>query len=350
MPQSKPRAKNKMKTTPGWYMQVRLRPGMRLLWRDATTVQVSNSGLDGVVFENVRPDEIRLLEDLQIQGAANDRSHPVLAKLHDADLLLPMARLGINHLSHSLRARLQADARALSTQSPGGIGWPVLSQRQRSAVEVRGLGRTGALLTRLLAHSGLGEILIADDTPIVIDDLSPGGYSSQDLGQRRATALRAALQRDAPEISIGFAGSRHPDLCVLIAHHAVNPIYYQRLMRHDVAHIAIVLSEGRATVGPFVIPGQTPCLQCLDLHRLDIDPAWPMLATQLMNIELDEQCPEESVLAGLVAHLGAGQILSAIAGSQPLTTAATMELTVTDYVPALREWSIHPDCGCTGVP
>src|SRR5690625_6013797 len=135
-----------MKTTPGWFMQVRLRPGMRLLWRDATTVQVSKSGLDGVVFENVRPEEIQLLEDLQVQAVGNDRSHPVLAKLHDADLLLPMARTGIDHLSHSLRARLPADARALSTQSPAGIGWPLLSRRHRSAVEVRGLGRTGALL------------------------------------------------------------------------------------------------------------------------------------------------------------------------------------------------------------
>ena len=38
-----------------------------------------------------------------------------------------------------------------------------------------------------------------------------------------------------------------------------------------------------AEIGPFVLPGRTPCLACLAAHRRDADPAWPHLAAQLLG-------------------------------------------------------------------
>ena len=35
--------------------------------------------------------------------------------------------------------------------------------------------------------------------------------------------------------------------------------------------------RARAVVGPFVVPGTTACLRCVDAHRTDADPAWPLL-------------------------------------------------------------------------
>ena len=33
-------------------------------------------------------------------------------------------------------------------------------------------------------------------------------------------------------------------------------------------------------VGPFVVPGRTACLRCVDAHHTDADPAWPLLVRQ----------------------------------------------------------------------
>src|SRR5690625_1685258 len=117
-------------------------------------------------------------------------------------------------------------------------------------------------------------------------------------------------------------------------------------MRQDIPHLSILVTDDHATVGPLVIPGKSPCLRCLDLHRVDHDPAWPMLATQLMNIQLREPQPEESLLSGLTAYLAAGQGLIVLADGTPSTVGSTMEFGVGSYVPALRKWTVHPDCGC----
>ena len=51
-------------------------------------------------------------------------------------------------------------------------------------------------------------------------------------------------------------------------------------MRTGTPHLPVRLSEGAATVGPFVVPGVTACLRCVDAHHTDADPAWPLLVTQ----------------------------------------------------------------------
>ena len=45
-------------------------------------------------------------------------------------------------------------------------------------------------------------------------------------------------------------------------------------------HLLVRLTEGRAVVGPFVVPGATACLRCLDAHCTDADPSWPLLVRQ----------------------------------------------------------------------
>src|SRR5690625_7709835 len=46
------------------------------------------------------------------------------------------------------------------------------------------------------------------------------------------------------------------------------------LSLHDalpISHLSVVLTERRSVIGPYVVPGQSCCVRCLDLHRADQD-------------------------------------------------------------------------------
>src|SRR5690625_7382531 len=90
-------------------------------------------------------------------------------------------------------------------------------------------------------------------------------------------------------------------------------------MRQDIPHLSILMADDHATVDPVVIPGKSPCLRCLDLHRDDHEPAWPMLATQLMTIQLSETQPEKTRLSGLADYPAAGHVLSDLTAGTPCT-------------------------------
>lgn len=70
---------------------------------------------------------------------------------------------------------------------------------------------------------------------------------------------------------------------VLLAHHVVQPQRAAALVSGDVPHLPVVLAPDRVEVGPFVEPGSTACLACVDAHRCDADPAWPQIAAQLIG-------------------------------------------------------------------
>src|SRR5205814_1262273 len=55
--------------------------------------------------------------------------------------------------------------------------------------------------------------------------------------------------------------------------------------QRGVAHITVTVRDGAVVVGPLVPPAGSPCLRCVDLHRVDRDPAWPALAAQLATAD-----------------------------------------------------------------
>jgi hypothetical protein len=80
----------------------------------------------------------------------------------------------------------------------------------------------------------------------------------------------------------GPAATNIPDVVIVVAHHLVPPADTVRRLAEDVPHLAVVFGDQAAVVGPFVVPGRTPCLRCAEEHRLD-DPAWRAIAAQLLR-------------------------------------------------------------------
>lgn len=107
---------------------------------------------------------------------------------------------------------------------------------------------------------------------------------------------------------------------ILVSHRITPPHRAARLVAEDIAHLPVVLSGDAATVGPLVIPGATACLACVQAHRRDLDPAWPLVASQLLGRPVVRTDPgvltEAAALAGgLLAAGTTGASVSVSAGS-----------------------------------
>lgn len=123
-------------------------------------------------------------------------------------------------------------------------------------------------------------------------------------------------------------------------------------VRAGVPHLVVRISEGVAVIGPFVAPGRTACLRCVDAHHADSDPRWPLLVAQQAARTAHARPdgvpePVDPVLARLAVAWAVRDLVSHVEGRHPATWSATLRMP-----PHLAEtesvsWLRHPDCGCS---
>ncbi|WP_051198461.1 hypothetical protein [Gordonia shandongensis] len=75
-----------------------------------------------------------------------------------------------------------------------------------------------------------------------------------------------------------------PALLVVTDQPVADPAIWAPLMAAGAPHLSVHVCEGDGIVGPLVLPGSTGCLRCIDLHRADLDPEWPVLAAALQGV------------------------------------------------------------------
>ena len=109
-------------------------------------------------------------------------------------------------------------------------------------------------------------------------------------------------------------------------------------------HLAVTLRDGSVVVGPLVRPGRSPCLNCLDLHRADLDPDWQAVSAQLQTSP-DVVEPLAATTALAAAAFAAHEVLTHLDGGTPSTIGATIEIGEPGQR-TRRQWSPHPSCGC----
>ena len=112
-------------------------------------------------------------------------------------------------------------------------------------------------------------------------------------------------------------------------------------MRTDHPHLFLTQHAGVTRVGPFVLPGRTACLRCLDAHDSDLDPAHP----RLLADHLDPVGAGDAADWRLGLAWSARDLLAHLRGERPATWSATVEL-AGSAAPVVRDWARHPRCGC----
>jgi bacteriocin biosynthesis cyclodehydratase domain-containing protein len=123
-------------------------------------------------------------------------------------------------------------------------------------------------------------------------------------------------------------------------------------VRAGTPHVLVRLTEGRAVVGPFVVPGTTACLRCLDAHFTDADPSWPLLVRQYAaasSRHRDDGVPEplDPLIAALALAWAARDLASYVDGLRPSTWSATITIHPSLATLETQAWLRHPACGCS---
>jgi hypothetical protein len=370
-----------------------LKPGLRRLWRDGSTVPLGVDPSRALVLPEVTPAHAAALAALdgsrtraRLAGDGDPATAALVDLLGAAGLLddataeddatagcvdrdsVGTPLLPLPPPSAAERDRLRPDLAALSLATTDPLGARrVLARRRLTRVRVQGAGRVGAQIATLLAAAGVGRVVVDDAGLTGPADVAPGGLGLDDVGRPRAAATMAALSRVARPAApaAGPAEPFRPDLLVVapVGPPVLRPDESLLLEDRGVPHLLAGIRETTGVVGPLVLPGRTSCLHCQHLHRFAVDSAWPLLALQLARRADPGPDPCEVTLATLVSALAAAQALAfvdagdagksggAAAGpiddlAVPATAGGTLEIATPDWRIRRRTWPPHPDCPC----
>lgn len=345
-------------------MLLRIRPGLARAWRAPGRLQIGLDPRRGVVLDGLTAADEHVLaaldtgtydrRRLHLQasrwGLARSRVDELVRLLADADVLLPGADPSpvLAALDDLAGSRLAPTARALASAYPESDGWAAVARRLRARVVVQGGCRVGLRVAMTLAASGAGAVEVHDDEEVTPADVGPGAYLRADVGRRRGRAAADRLVRvlalPAPPEPVADL----PDAVVLVGSGALDPAGYDPWLALDVPHLAVLVRECDAVVGPLVRAGRGCCLRCVELYRTDRDPEWPRVAAQVAT-GWTGWC--DPVVGEQVAALAAAEVLGLLDGrDEPLSTGRTLEVGPGRAVPVVRAWPAHARCGCLALP
>ncbi|WP_432835214.1 hypothetical protein [Dactylosporangium sp. CA-092794] len=343
-------------------MRPTLLPGLRRLWRDERTVQLGTDPEAAVVLELGRPELSRVLDLLD----GSRTLHVLLTEaealgLDDADVLDLVQALraaGLVVGAHALlptglprpvHARLAVEAAAIGLRLRAGDGprtpADVLRRRTSSRVVVAGDGPLVAPLATALAGAGVGHVEPVVEGTATHADVAVGGLGSHDVAASRAIATSTVITRFAPGVDVSSVRSDTVDFVVQVGDRHPPGLARRGMRLHTLPRLDVTVRLGTVLVGPLVRPAGSPCRLCLELHRSDRDPAWPVLAAQLATAPGGggEPCALTTAMAG--AAFAADEVLSYIDGGALRTEAAIVEIARPGEF-RRRAWGAHPRCDC----
>lgn len=113
-------------------------------------------------------------------------------------------------------------------------------------------------------------------------------------------------------------------------------------LRDGRAHLVTGSGARGHRIGPFVVPGSTACLRCVDAHLGERDTRRAVVVEQLGGVAAG---PGDAALAALAVAWAVHDVQAYLAGERPATWSATVDLGP-ELAPQPREWRRHPWCGC----
>ena len=207
----------------------------------------------------------------------------------------------------------------------------------RRWVSVDGRGTTAARLRAFLDDLGLE----AHDLDLDLDtDLRVNGSRrvADDYGVGTGIRFGTAAGTEADAATPATA-----DLAVIVGRFAIEPARYRRWLNRDVPHLPVVFGDREVRIGPLVEPGRGPCLFCLELGRVDADPAWPAMASQLTH----RPAPTESPRLGLeVAVRVAGIVQDRVLSGRSELADASLAIDASSGRITRRAHRPHERCAC----
>lgn len=108
-------------------------------------------------------------------------------------------------------------------------------------------------------------------------------------------------------------------------------------------HLLVNFVGDSILLGPLVVPGETSCLNCLFLHRKDLNSLWPAI-----SLSFDHVVRRINPNLLKVAASFSAQILDNYVSKSGFDLRnQILEINLKDFFLELRELSLHPKCGCS---
>jgi hypothetical protein len=315
---------------------------------------------------------LQLLSDARL---IEFRTSPLPGKLPNKDLL------PVNLVNSLKRMRAEANLYSWHPQIENGISAETLiSKRRYFSIMIYGRNRLALSLFTVLQASGFSLIKLTDraysasansKAQIEPDEVCGLAIRGSDVGLQKALVL-ADLARNSqlfPLESLVFP--ELPDL--IISTESIPQETMQSWMSENIVHLPISnIIEDKIIIGPIVIPGKTPCLNCLNLWRADQFPhqsSFEILAALDSGEGKGLELPSAQValLTGLITtqviqFLQSNQSIknctsvdSKISDGSVKLIGATLAINLFDPLDSIsssdetfgyRYWQPHISCGC----
>ena len=221
---------------------------------------------------------------------------------------------------------------------------------------VAGSGRSRADAAALAADAGdRAATLRAGRSEARVEVVTAGSREAEAVAEDLTDLLRAASLRPQrlPHGRLPAGAATAPERLtgLLVAVGEPPRETVDAWIRSGTPHLLVRLTEGSAVIGPFVLPGETACLRCVDAHHTDVDPSWPLLVTQYASVvtrEREDTVPEpvDRLLAALACAWAARELASCAEGRLPATASVTVRLDPQLTSLETHRWPRHPACGC----
>ncbi|HSK33052.1 MAG TPA: TOMM precursor leader peptide-binding protein [Propionicimonas sp.] len=152
----------------------------------------------------------------------------------------------------------------------------------------------------------------------------------------------------------GIATTRRPDDADVVIVLSVGELPRERLdplLRSRTSHVVVRLVDGAAVIGPFVVPGATACLRCIDAHESVRDPDHVAVTTRYADASSRPRAdgvPDlvEPALAAVALAWVVRDVVAHLGGREPATWSRTLFLGPQPAVRSEQPWLRHPGCGC----
>ncbi len=315
-----------------------LLPGLRRLWRGRHRLQLGLDPSRAVVLDLPTPGTARVLDlldgtrserrvvaDARRYGISERDAQAMIDNLRATGLVVGAHALLPHTFPDAVRRRLRAEAASLALRGTDAPATPaqILRRRASARIMINGGGRLVTATGVALAEAGIGHVSPAWDRPA------------------EAREVAAAISRHAPGTRTSPLPRR--EATFVLEGGTAGPASLTAARYIRLPHLAVTIRDGTAVIGPLVPPRGTPCLNCLDLHRLDRDPDWADLVPQLAAPPDLEPCATATLLTA--SGIAAGEVLSWLDGTTPSTLGGCVEITGGGQL-RRRRWPPHPRCDC----
>lgn len=215
-------------------------------------------------------------------------------------------------------------------------------------------------LTQLLDRQPLAEDPVND---WVLDQLERNGCLARGKRSGRSRRKVAVLGHIAgpglPDIEalFGAAGvdtTSAPSKADVVLAVGLGELPRERLdplLRSSTSHVVVRLVDGGAVIGPFVVPGKTACLRCIDAHQSVLDPHHVAVTTRYVQATArarPDGLPDldDPALAAIAVAWAVRDVVVHLDGGQPSTWSRTLLLRPDPTQRREDTWLRHPMCAC----